>query len=108
MPIILYLEGKKIEKFYLSYNWKSPYFRSLFDVESMYNKKFSEVSSMIKKAIENICNNNKNLSNLDLTGYDLYNGNHKTVNPWNWNGSKFIVSKSKSVWSNGRPCILIN
>ena len=90
MPIIIYIEDNtgNAEKIYFSYNWLSPYFRSLFDLELIFNLNIKEVFSMITTSIEKVLKNNVKLCKLDIIGYDE-KGNHRMYNTWDWKGSEY-------------------
>lgn len=102
MPIIIYIEdnSRNAEKFYLSYNWLSPYFRSLFDLELIFNLNIKEVFSMITTSLEKILKSNNKLYKLDIIGYDE-KGNHRMYNTWDWKGSEYDYVNNK--WIGEKP-----
>lgn len=102
MPIIIYIEDNtgNAEKFYLSYNWLSPYFRSLFDVDLIFNLNLKEVSSMIITSVEKILKNNNKLHKLDIRSYDE-KGNHRMYNTWDWKGSEYDYVNNE--WIGEKP-----
>ena len=94
MPVIMYIEDDTgvVKKIYLSFNWWSPYFRSLFDLDVIFNMNIKQASSMITTSIKKVLENNDKLCKLDISGYDE-KGNHRMYNTWDWKGSEFDYLK---------------